>query len=50
MEKVTTPKPGMKQPLKQWSWLILIWVGSVASLALVSFGFRALMQAAGFKS
>lgn len=41
----------MQQPLlKRLFWLVVIWGGSVLTLALVGMFFRLLMTAAGFKS
>jgi len=41
-------------PLKSWprrlGWLILIWIASVAALAIVAALFRVLMNAAGLTS
>lgn len=35
---------------KQLGWLIVIWVSSVAGLAIVAYGFRILMTSAGLKT
>ncbi len=41
----------MKQPLYQrLFWLVVLWGGSVLTLAAVGMFFRLLMSAAGFKS
>lgn len=40
--------------MKQWAmramWMVILWGGSVLTLAAVGMGFRLLMNAAGFKS
>ncbi|MEL2243421.1 DUF2474 domain-containing protein [Leclercia adecarboxylata] len=41
----------MNQPVwKRLMWMVIIWGGSVLTLALVGMFFRVLMTAAGFKS
>ena len=35
---------------RRFGWLLIIWTGSVVSLALVALFFRTLMFLAGFKS
>ncbi|MGU3412477.1 DUF2474 domain-containing protein [Enterobacteriaceae bacterium C34A] len=41
----------MQQPLyKRLFWLVVLWGGSVLTLAAVGMFFRLLMSAAGFKS
>jgi hypothetical protein len=40
----------MNKQINQWLWMIMIWLASVGSLAVVSMTFRLLMSSAGFKS
>ncbi|KFC81798.1 DUF2474 domain-containing protein [Buttiauxella agrestis] len=40
----------MKQTATRMVWLVVLWGGSVLTLAAVGMGFRLLMTAAGFKS
>lgn len=41
----------MQQPLwKRLFWLVILWGGSVLTLALVGMFFRLIMTSAGFKS
>lgn len=39
-----------KSWLQRLAWLIILWSGSVVTLAVVGYLFRLLMSAAGFKS
>jgi hypothetical protein len=37
----------MKESLKRFGWLVLIWCASVATMALAAYAMRLLMRAAG---
>jgi Protein of unknown function (DUF2474) len=47
---VSDARSGKKPWLQRVGWLVLIWTGSVAALAVVAVLFRLLMNMAGLKS